>query len=57
LSGQRHALARLLGRHGARRFVVGGTFLTTLSMAAMSLATRYCQIAMPAMLSGSPLYN
>jgi predicted MFS family arabinose efflux permease len=42
----------LVDRYGARRFLVGGTLLMTLSMAAMSLATAFWQIALLAMLSG-----
>jgi MFS transporter, FSR family, fosmidomycin resistance protein len=42
----------LVDRCGARRFLVGGTLLMTLSMAAMSLATAYWQIVLLAMLSG-----
>ena len=42
----------LVDRYGARRFLVGGTLLMTLSMAAMSTATAFWQIAMLAMLSG-----
>jgi MFS transporter, FSR family, fosmidomycin resistance protein len=42
----------LVDRYGARRFLVGGTLLMTSSVAAMSLATAYWQIALLAMLSG-----
>src|SRR5947209_19613094 len=42
----------LVDRHGARRFLVGGTLLMTLSMAAMGLATAYWQILVLAVLSG-----
>src|SRR5436190_8958078 len=42
----------LVDRHGARRFLIGGTLLMTLSMAGMGLATSYWQIALLAMLSG-----
>ncbi len=42
----------LVDRYGARRFLVGGTLLMTLSIAAMGLATAYWQIALLAMLSG-----
>lgn len=42
----------LVDRYGARRFLVGGTLLMTLSVAAMGLATAYWQIALLAMLSG-----
>jgi MFS transporter, FSR family, fosmidomycin resistance protein len=42
----------LVDRYGARRFLVGGTLLMTLSIAAMSFATAYWQIALLAMLSG-----
>src|SRR5437762_12253014 len=42
----------LVDRYGARRFLVGGTLLMTLSSAAMGLATAYWQIALLAMLSG-----
>jgi MFS family permease len=39
-------------RWGARPFLVGGTLLMTLSIAAMGLATAYWQIVMLALLSG-----
>src|SRR5712691_13159831 len=42
----------LVDRYGARRFLVGGTLLMTLAIAAMGLATAYWQIALLAMLSG-----
>ena len=42
----------LIDRHGARPFLIGGTLLMTLSIAAMGLATAYWQIAVLAMLSG-----
>jgi MFS family permease len=42
----------LVDRHGARPFLVGGTLLMTLSMAAMSFATAYWQILALALLSG-----
>ncbi|MGE5271493.1 MAG: MFS transporter [Thiohalocapsa sp.] len=42
----------LVDRYGARRFLIGGTLLMTLSIAAMGLATAYWQIALLAMLSG-----
>jgi MFS transporter, FSR family, fosmidomycin resistance protein len=42
----------LVDRYGARRFLVGGTLLMSLAVAAMSLATAYWQIALLAMLSG-----
>ena len=42
----------LVDRYGARRFLVGGTVLMTLSIAAMGLATAYWQIVALAMLSG-----
>jgi MFS transporter, FSR family, fosmidomycin resistance protein len=42
----------LVDRYGARPFLVGGTLLMTLSIAAMGLATAYWQIALLAMLSG-----
>ena len=43
----------LVDRYGARRFLVGGTLLMTLSIAAMGLATAYWQIALLAMLRAS----
>jgi FSR family fosmidomycin resistance protein-like MFS transporter len=42
----------LVDRYGARRFLVGGTLLMTLSIAGMGLATAYWQIVLLAMLSG-----
>jgi FSR family fosmidomycin resistance protein-like MFS transporter len=42
----------LVDRHGARRFLVGGTLLMTLSMAAMSQATAFWQVLALALLSG-----
>jgi MFS family permease len=42
----------LVDRYGARRFLVGGTLLMTLSIAAMGLATAYWQIVLLAMVSG-----
>jgi len=42
----------LVDRYGARRFLIGGTLLMTLSIAAMGFATAYWQIAGLAMLSG-----
>jgi MFS transporter, FSR family, fosmidomycin resistance protein len=42
----------LVDRYGARRFLIGGTALMTLSIAAMSLATAFWQIAFLAMVSG-----
>ena len=42
----------LVDRYGARRFLIGGTTLMTLSIAAMSFATAYWQIALLAMVSG-----
>ncbi len=42
----------LVDHYGARRFLIGGTLLMTLSIAAMALATAYWQIALLAMLSG-----
>ena len=42
----------LVDHYGARRFLVGGTLLMTLSIAGMGLATAYWQIALLAMLSG-----
>src|SRR5271165_339222 len=42
----------LVDRHGARRFLVGGTLLMTLSMAAMGLATSFWQILLLAVVSG-----
>ncbi len=42
----------LVDRHGARHFLVGGTLLMTLSMAAMGFATSFWQILVLSMLSG-----
>jgi MFS family permease len=42
----------LVDRYGARRFLVAGTSLMTLSIAAMGLATSFWQIVLLAMLSG-----
>src|SRR5947208_15035225 len=42
----------LVDRYGARRFLIGGTLLMTLSIAGMGLATAYWQIVLLAMLSG-----
>ena len=42
----------LVDRYGARRFLIGGTLLMTLSIAAMGLATSFWQIVALAMLSG-----
>ena len=42
----------LVDRYGARRFLIAGTSLMTLSIAGMGLATEYWQIALLAMLSG-----
>ena len=42
----------LVDRYGARRFLVGGTLLMTLAMAAMGLATAYWQILVLAVISG-----
>jgi FSR family fosmidomycin resistance protein-like MFS transporter len=42
----------LVDRYGARRFLIAGTSLMTLSIAAMGLATAYWQIVLLAMLSG-----
>jgi|HubBroStandDraft_4_1064222.scaffolds.fasta_scaffold95584_1 FSR family fosmidomycin resistance protein-like MFS transporter len=42
----------LVDRYGARPFLVGGTLVMTLSMAAMSFATAYWQILALALLSG-----
>src|SRR5947209_16936072 len=42
----------LVDRYGARRFLIGGTVLMTLSIAGMGLATAYWQIVLLAMLSG-----
>jgi len=42
----------LVDRYGARPFLVGGTLLMTLSIAAMGLATSYWQVVALALLSG-----
>jgi len=42
----------LVDKHGARPFLVGGTLIMTLSMAAMGIATAYWQILVLALLSG-----
>ncbi len=42
----------LVDKHGARRFLVGGTLLMTLAMAAMGMATAYWQILALAVISG-----
>jgi MFS transporter, FSR family, fosmidomycin resistance protein len=42
----------LVDRYGARPFLVGGTLLVTLSMAAMGFTTAYWQIVALALLSG-----
>ncbi|HET6183049.1 MAG TPA: MFS transporter [Acetobacteraceae bacterium] len=42
----------LVDRHGARRFLVGGTLLMSLSIAAMGAATAYWQLLALALLSG-----
>lgn len=42
----------LVDRYGARRFLIAGTTLMTLSIAAMGLATAFWQIMLLAMLSG-----
>ncbi len=42
----------LVDRYGARRFLVGGTLIMTLAMAAMGLATAYWQILTLAVISG-----
>jgi predicted MFS family arabinose efflux permease len=42
----------LVDRHGARRFLVGGALLMSLSIAAMGLATEFWQILVLATLSG-----
>src|SRR5438105_9456672 len=42
----------LVDRYGARRFLIIGTSLMTLSIAGMGLATEYWQIALLAMVSG-----
>jgi FSR family fosmidomycin resistance protein-like MFS transporter len=57
LMGGTSALAQapvgfLVDRYGARRFLIAGTSLMTLSIAAMGLATSFWQIVLLAMLSG-----
>src|SRR3954449_2729842 len=42
----------LVDRYGARRFLIGGTMVMTLSIAAMGFATAFCRIALLAWLSG-----
>ena len=42
----------LVDRHGARRFLIGGALLMSLSIAAMGLATAFWQILVLATLSG-----
>jgi MFS transporter, FSR family, fosmidomycin resistance protein len=42
----------LVDRYGARRFLVGGTLLMTLSIAAMGFTTAYWQLVVLALLSG-----
>src|SRR5438045_7192038 len=42
----------LVDRYGARRFLIGGTLVMTMSIAAMGLATAFWQIVLLAMLSG-----
>ena len=42
----------LVEHHGAKRFLVGGALLMSLSMAAMGLATSFWQILLLAALSG-----
>jgi len=42
----------LVDRYGARRFLIGGTLLMTLSISAMGIATAYWQVVALAMLSG-----
>jgi predicted MFS family arabinose efflux permease len=42
----------LVDRYGARRFLVGGTLLMTLSMASMAAASAYWQVLVLALLSG-----
>jgi FSR family fosmidomycin resistance protein-like MFS transporter len=42
----------LVDRHGARPFLIGGTLLMSLSLAAMGLATQFWQILVLATLSG-----
>ncbi len=42
----------LVDRHGARRFLIGGTLLMSLSLAAMGLTTAFWQVLVLATLSG-----
>ena len=42
----------LVDRHGARRFLIGGTLLMTLTIAGMGLATEFWQVLLLAALSG-----
>ncbi len=42
----------MVDRHGARRFLIGGTLLMTLAIAAMGLATSFWQILLLAAVSG-----
>ena len=42
----------LVDRHGGRPFLIGGTLLMTLSMAAMGFASAYWQLVLLALLSG-----
>src|SRR6476646_6607391 len=42
----------LVDRHGARRFLIGGALLMSLSIAAMGLATSFWQILLLAVTSG-----
>ena len=42
----------LVDKHGARRFLIGGTLLMSLSITAMGFATDYWQILALALLSG-----
>jgi MFS family permease len=42
----------LVDRHGARRFLIGGTLLMSLSLAAMGLATEFWQVLVLSVLSG-----
>jgi MFS family permease len=42
----------LVDKHGARRFLVGGTLLMTLAMAGMGFATAFWQVLVLALLSG-----
>ena len=43
----------LVDRYGARRFLVGGTLLMTLSIAALGFATAYWQVLLLCLLSGT----